>query len=222
MDLPGYDPFYNLTDAERLYRTERGSTYAHFADQTSQRNRSGEGHQDKTTGLQKRSVKTVYMKPEALNAVGTWFQDPSVSTRLDPVLDKEGKQTGRAQVKLLEPYTYQPTKLEGGKFVKTGPPVTYEAGRVLAEVPYEKKPVKGYHPVEIFQSHSPKGTKGEGVHFGSRITEILQRTGGGGRGGGGGGGAMPDIDRLGKNPLNMAGGGFVEKAIPNAGNWKLI
>jgi len=220
MDLPGYDPFYELPDAERLYRTARGSTYAHFTDQTSQRNRSGEGHQDKTTGLQKRSVKTVYMKPEALNAVGTWFQNPDVSTKLDPVLDKDGKQTGRAQVKLVEPYTYQPTKLVNGKFVKVGEPVTMQAGRVVAEVPYDRTPAKGLHPVEIYQSQSPKGTKGEGVHFGSRITEILQRTGG--RGGGGGGGAMPDIDRLGKNPLNMAKGGFVEKAVPNAGNWKFI
>jgi hypothetical protein len=222
MDIPGYEPFYQLPDAERLYRTERGSTYAHFKDQTSQRNRSGEGHADKTTGMQKRSVKTVYMNPQALNAVGTWFQNPDVATRFDPVLDKDGKQTGKAQVKLLEPYTYQPTKLENGKFVKVGGPVTIPAGRVLAEVPYDKNPAKGLHPVEIYRSQSPKGTKGEGVHFGSRITEVMQRSGGG-RGSGGGGGMMPDVDKvLGKNPLNMAKGGFVEKAIPNAGNWKLI
>jgi hypothetical protein len=164
------------------------------------------------------------MKPEAINALGSWYQDPSVSTRLDPVLDKDGKQTGRAKVVATETFSQQPTKLINGKITKVGPPKVFEAGRVLAEVPYEQKPVKGYHPVEIFSSYpqSPKGSKGEDVHFGSRITEILQRTGGGGRGGGGGGGAMPDIDRLGKNPLNMAKGGFVEKAISNAGNWKFI
>jgi len=31
-------------------------------------------------------------------------------------------------------------------------------------------------------------------------------------GGGGGGGAMPDIDKLGKNPLNMAKGGSVKSS----------
>jgi hypothetical protein len=225
MELPGYDPFYKLPDAERLYRTERGSTYAHFSDQTSQRNRSGEKHSDKTTGLQDRSLKTVYMEPRALNAIGTWLQDESTSTRLKPVLDAEGRQTGRAQVQIVEPHTYQPTKLENGKFVKTGPPVTYEAGRIVAEVPYEKKPVKGYHPVEIFKSDSPKGNKGTGIHFGSKITEIMQRTGGGGGGGGGGSLMQPDPKQLGGTKIGprMAVGGAVNMPENySTGRWRLI
>jgi len=225
MDLPGYDPFYNLADAERLYRTERGSTYAHFSDQTSQRNRSGEGHTDKSTGVQPRSVKTIYMDRNAMNAVGSLLQDENMATRLNPVLDKEGKQTGRAQVQLVEPYTHQPTKLENGKFVKTGPPVTLEAGRVLAEVTYERNPVKGYHPVEIFDSKSPKGTKGEGVHFGSRITEILQRTGSGTGGAGGGSLMQPDPKQLGGTKIGpkMAKGGTVEMPENySTGRWRLI
>lgn len=224
MDLPGYDPFYSLPDAERLFRTERGSTYAHFKDQTSQRNRSGEGHSDKTTGVQQRSLKTIYMEPKAINAVGSWLQDESISTRLNPVLDKDGKQTGRAQVQLVEPYTHQPAKLENGKFVKTGPPITYEAGRILTEVPYETRPSKGYHPVEIFDSKSPKGDKGTGVHFGSKITEILERTG---RGGGGGGGSLmqPDPKQLGGTKIGprMASGGVTNMPDQySIGRWRLI
>ena len=222
MDLPGYDPFYNLADAERLYRTERGSTYAHFSDQTSQRNRSGEGHTDKSTGIQPRSVKTVYMEPKAINAVGSWLQDESISTRLNPVLDKEGKQTGRAQVQLVEPYTHQPTKLENGKFVKTGPPITYEAGRILAEVPYEKKPLKGYHPVEIFDSKSPKGDKGSGVHFGSKITELLERTGRGAGTVGGGSFGQYDPKGLKRDPRMASGGAINMPDDYSSGRWRLI
>jgi len=225
MELPGYDPFYKLPDAERLYRTERGSTYAHFSDQTSQRNRSGENHKDKTTGLQDRSLKTIYMEPKALNAIGTWLQDENTSTRLKPVLDAEGKQTGRAQVQIVEPHTYQPTKLENGKFVKTGPPVTYGAGKIVAEVPYERTPVKGYHPVEIFNSESPKGNKGTGVHFGSKITEIMKRTGGGGGGGGGGSLMQADPKQLGGTKIGpkMATGGKVNMPENySTGRWRLI
>jgi len=223
MGLPTYDPFYSLPDAERLYRTERGSTYAHFTDQTSQRNRSGEGHQDKTTGLQKRSRATVYMEPRAMNAIGSWLQDEGISTRLDAVLDKNNKPTGKVRVSLVEPYTQQPTKVVNGKFVNTGPPITYEAGRILSEVPYETKPLKGYHPVEIFDPKSPKGTKGEGVHFGSRITEIMQRTGGGG--GSGGSLMQPDPKQLGGTKIGpkMAKGGTVEMPESySTGRWRLI
>lgn len=223
MDLPTYDPFYSLPDAERLYRTERGSTYAHFTDQTSQRNRSGEGHQDKTTGLQPRSLKTIYMDRSAANTVGSWLKDIDSSTRLNPVLDKEGKQTGRAQVQLMEPYTYQPAKLENGKFVKTGPPITWEAGKVVAEVPYEKRPIKGYYPVEIFDSKSPRGDSASGVHFGTKITEVMQRTGGGG--GGGGSLMQPDPKQLGGTKIGpkMAYGGSVEMPENySSGRWRLI
>ena len=223
MDLPGYDPFYSLPDAERLFRTERGSTYAHFKDQTSQRNRSGEGHSDKTTGIQDRSLKTIYMQPQAVNAVGSWLQNQDVATRLIPILDKDGKQTGRAAVQLTEPMVDRPMKVSGGKFIPTGPERVLPVGHTLAEVSYERSPSKGLHPVEIFNSESPKGNRGTGVHFGSRITEVLERKGGGARGGGGAG-IMPDTDITASRKLpNMAKGGGIEMPSEySVGRWKLI
>ena len=93
----------------------------------------------------------------------------------------------------------------------------------MAEVNYERSPVKGYHPVEIFNSESPKGNRGSGVHFGSKITEILQRTGG--AGGGGGSLMQPDPKQLGGTKIGpkMAYGGSVEMPdIYSTGRWRLI
>jgi hypothetical protein len=221
-----YEPLKELPGAQNLFSTLRpdakpgsGSTYAHFEDQTTQRNRSGENHVDKTVGMQQRSTKTVYMKPESVRAIMSWLQDESVSTRLDPVLDDKGKQIGRARVVAVEPFTRKQDKVVGGKYIETGPPKTYSAGQVLAEVPYEQKPVKNLYPVEIFRSDSPKGVKSSnyGIHYGSKITEVLERTKDkiASRGVGGGGGLFPTERGLpgGKRPLKMAQGGLVDKAL---------
>lgn len=219
MDIPGYEPFFELPDAERLFRTERGSTYAHFSDQTSQRNRSGIGHTDTTTGMQPRTTKTIYVDPKAANALGYFLQDESIGTRLIPILDENGKQTGRAAVQVAEEFTHKPMKLENGKFVQTGPEKVVPAGKILTEVPYETKPVKGYHPVEIYNSESPRGTKAPGVHFGTRITEIMQRTGGGGSL------MQADPKQLGSSKIGprMASGGPVQMPESySSGRWRLI
>jgi hypothetical protein len=106
-----------------------------------------------------------------------------------------------------------------GKYIETGPPKTYSAGQVLAEVPYEQKPVKNLYPVEIFRSDSPKGVKSSnyGIHYGSKITEVLERAKDriASRGVGGGGDLFPTERGLpgGKRPLKMAQGGLVDKAL---------
>jgi hypothetical protein len=219
--LPTYDPFNKLSDIEKLYKTERGSTYAHFADQTSQRNRSAEMHADKSTGMQPRSLKTIYVDPKAANALGYYLQNESMGTRLVPLLDAEGRQTGRAAVQVAETFTERPTKVAGGKFIQTGPERVVSAGTVLAEVPYERVPVKGYHPVEIYSSESPKGNRASGIHFGTKIVEVVDpkvarptsgavpRMGGAPIGGGSLGATTPK-GLGGKGLLNMADGGEVD------------
>ncbi len=152
-----YDPLFRLPtgleDIESVFRTERGSTYAHHADATTTRNRSGEKHKDKSTGLQPRSGKTVFMSPLDVSMVDGFFQNPDMATKIVPVV-KDGKLTGKAQIVLLEDY---------------GP---RKAGSVLTEVPYTTKPQVGLRPVEIYKSESPIGDIGSGVHFGNKITEV--------------------------------------------------
>ena len=85
-----YEPFKNLPGVQNMFMTERGSTYALFDDQTSQRNRSGERHQDKSVGLQPKSGKTVFLDLDSMNKIGSAFQREDLATRFVPVLDKEG------------------------------------------------------------------------------------------------------------------------------------
>jgi len=227
-----YEPFKNMPDVKSMFMTLRpdaapgtGSTYAHFEDQTTQRNRSGENHPDKTQGMQPRSGRTIYVTPQATNAIMQWLEDKEYSTRLEAVLDEKGKQTGRARVVAVEPFTQEKYKVAGGKYIHQGT-VNYSAGQVLAEVPYERNPAKGLHPVEIYDSNSPKGVKASkhGIHFASKITEVIERAKDRVASNpiGGGGGMNPmDIEKVpGKRPLKMAKGGMVDKAI--AGNWKII
>ena len=129
-----YEPLFNLptgtSDIDSVFRTERGSTYAHHADATTTRNRSGEKHTDTRTGIQPRSGKTIFMSPKDVNVIGGLFQNPDMATQLAPILDANGKPTGQVKLELLEDY---------------GP---RKAGSVLATAPYEVRPKVGLSPVE--------------------------------------------------------------------------
>lgn len=153
-----YEPLFKLPtgvdDIESVFMTGRGSTYAHHTDSTTTRNRSGAQHRDTRTGIQPRSGKTVFMDPSDVSRLGGLFQNTELATRFVPVLDKDGKPTGKAKLELLEDY---------------GP---RKAGTSLLEVPYSLKPVVGLNPVEIYNSASPMGDSGRGIHFGNKITEV--------------------------------------------------
>jgi hypothetical protein len=208
-----YEPFADMPDVEYLYRTGRGSTYAHLPGSQTIRNRSSENHTDKSVGLQQKSGKTIYVDKPATSTLAAWLQNPDAATQLLPELGPDGKPTGRAQVKLLEDY---------------GPK---KAGSVVATAPFTTKPAVGLHPVEIFKSESPIGDAGRGIHFGNNITEVLE--GGLGQKGMGRGAAMGSTkgslqrgagDEIGMlNPLKLAKGGAIK--MPDnysQGNWKLI
>ena len=189
-----YEPLEKLPGVTYLFETERGSKYAHHDDTTTTRNRSAANHADKTEGLQSRSGRTVYMTPTASANVAGLFQNPDMATKFTPILDADGKPTGRAALELTQDY---------------GPK---KAGTRLGTAPYETRPAVGLTPVEIMRSSSPIGDTGRGIHFGTTITNV--RT----AGGGGGGGGMPKINR--DITKNYKAGGSVDK--PLAGGWKLI
>ena len=136
--------------------TERGSEYAHYGDATTVRNRSGSMHKDKTTGIQPRSGKTIFMDKEATNTLGGYFQNPDMATKLEPEIIN-GKATGRANLILTEDY---------------GP---RKAGTVLSSVNYTTKPAVGQYPVEIYNSASNIGDTGRGIHFGTKITKLMKK-----------------------------------------------
>jgi hypothetical protein len=152
---PSYDAFKALPDVENMFKTSRGSTYAHHKDSTTTRNRSGANHSDKSEGLQPRSGKTVFLDPQDVNFVGGYFQNPDMATKVVPIFDKSGKPTGKLGVELLEDY---------------GP---RKAGERLYEASYKTKPEVGLSPLEIYNSESKIGDTGRGIHFGNAIDEVI-------------------------------------------------
>jgi hypothetical protein len=195
-------------EPEYLYKTSRGSAYGHYEDNSTIRNRSGEQHKDTSVGLQPRSGKTVYMKPEDINRMAGVFQNSEMATQFMPSsYDKESR-TGKATLSLLEDY---------------GPK---KAGSVVHEASFTTVPQKGLAPVEINRSSSPIGDSGRGIHWGTTITEVVPRSAFSPRMPAGtpaqlrqGSGSLTHM----LNPLKMAGGGAVK--MPGSysqGSWKLI
>jgi hypothetical protein len=191
-----YEALLNLPDVTHLFETERGSKYAQHADATTTRNRSGAAHSDTTEGMQPRSGKTIYMNPTAAQNIAGIFQNAEMGTKLVPVMDAEGKPTGKAALDLIQDF---------------GPK---KAGTRLGTAPYSTTPAVGMVPVEIMNSQSPVGDSGRGVHFGTKITNV--RPAGGGVSGGSGGADLKQI----LNPRAYKTGGLIDK--PLEGNWKLI
>jgi len=193
-------------EPEHMYKTERGSAYAHYKDSSTIRNRSGANHKDKTEGLQPRSGKTVYMHPDDVNRMIGLHKNPELATAFSPTLYDEKTKTGK--VALTHAEDYGPKK----------------AGSVIHEAPFTTKPEVGLHPVEIYKNKdgslrytSPKGSTGSGVHWGSKITEV--------RGLGGGSREMQlgaDLDPKSMMQKYAKGGSVTMPQEYSTGSWKLI
>jgi hypothetical protein len=134
------------------FRTEKGSTYEWYDDATTQRYRVPHKKNDKDVGLQPVSSKTVFADPKDVDLIGGIFQNPEIATRLDPIFDDAGKIEG-ISLRYLEDY---------------GP---HKAGETVQNIRVKIYPEVGKTPIEIADSISPKGSKGN-VHFGTRIVEV--------------------------------------------------
>ena len=152
-----YEPLFKLPtgtdDIESVFKTARGSTYAHHADATTTGNREPSNQKGTGSKLQSRSGKTIFMDPKAVNSIAGLYQNAEIATKFVPVL-VNGKETGKVALQLMEDY---------------GPK---KAGTVLATAPYSTKPALGMNPVEIWGSESPMGSSGSNIHFGNAITEV--------------------------------------------------
>jgi hypothetical protein len=134
------------------FMTEKGSTYEWYDDATTQRYRVPHKKNDKDVGLQPVSGKTVFADPKDVDLIGGIFQNPEMATRLDPIFDDAGKIEG-ISLRYLEDY---------------GP---RKAGETVQNIRVKIYPEVGKTPIEIADSISPKGSKGN-VHFGTRIVEV--------------------------------------------------
>lgn len=152
-----YEPLFKLPtgtdDIESVFKTARGSTYAHHADATTTGNREPSNQKGTGSKIQSRSGKTIFMDPKAVNNIAGLYQNAEIATKFVPVL-VNGKETGKVALQLMEDY---------------GPK---KAGTVLATAPYSTKPALGMNPVEIWGSESPMGSRGGNIHFGNAITEV--------------------------------------------------
>lgn len=185
-------------EPEHLYRTERGSTYAHYSDNSTVRNRSGKDHKDSSTGLQPRSGKTVYMDPKDVSHIGGLFQNPEIATKFTPLEYDKDSRIGKAGLVLTEDY---------------GPK---KAGTVLHTAPFKTVPSVGASPVEVFRAESPKGDSGKGIHWGNKIIEM-----GGGRASSmGGSGSL--LHEMNPQKLYKKGGTVEMPSTYTKGSWKLI
>ena len=121
---PSYDTFANMQGVDSLFKTARGSTYAHFNDGSTIRDRSGVNHVDTTTGQQGRSTRTIYMKPDAFTRLGVQGSTPPMQLVPD----------GPNAVKAVSTQVYGP-KPAGTQFT--------------ASQSYSLKPAVGLLPVEL-------------------------------------------------------------------------
>ena len=197
-----YEPILKATSDEpvHMYRTERGSAYGHFKDNSTIRNRSGEKHKDTTTGIQGRSGKTFYISPKDALSMSGPFKNVDMATALNPVF--YDPKTGTGRVALVHDEDYGPKK----------------AGSVIHEAPFTFTPKVGLVPVEILEtSKSPVGNPGKGVHFGNKITEI--------RGMGGDSRDLQlgaDLDPKAMMKKYAKGGAVHMPSSYSDGSWKLI
>lgn len=150
-----------------LFKTARGSAYAQYAGPTTIRNRSAEGHTDKTTGLQPKSGKTIYVPEEHVDDLMRVFRNKSYATELRPLFYDPKSRSGELGIVALD-------EIKNSFFAPDTP-----TGGVARKAPFSTVPKVGYSPVEMFGADSaisPKGSSGKGVHWGSAITEVKEVT----------------------------------------------
>jgi hypothetical protein len=98
------------------------------------------------------------MSNDDVNRVAGIFQNAEMATQLVPVMDEQGRPTGKAKLELLEDY---------------GP---RKKGSTLITVSYSTTPAVGLAPVEIYRSESKMETPaGESilVHLSLKLSTNL-------------------------------------------------
>jgi hypothetical protein len=159
-----------VDDVEYLFRTQRpkdpkyaGSFYAQHTGNTTTGLREPSDRPNTGHEKQPKSYRTLFLDRKATDRVASWFQDKNLAVYAMPEVDKDGNPTGHLLIKSSEKQPY-------------GPRAVLEKDQILSRVPYSKKPIVGYSPVEFGPSaSSPRGSEGD-AHFGNEITEVHPRS----------------------------------------------
>ena len=139
------------------FKSASGSKYKFYPDGTTIRDKSGKLSKDKSTGLQNRSGKTIFLDRNNTINVGSLFQNPDIDISIIP----------------------KPNEEKIGQVIVNESTGGFKKGQVLHEFPFSTRPIKNFTPVEIYDSRSKIGQAGRGIHFGNKITEVTNKRGGG-------------------------------------------
>jgi len=137
------------------FKSASGSKYKFYPDGTTIRDKSGKLSKDKSTGLQNRSGKTIFLDRDNTIDVGSLFQNPDIDTSIIP----------------------KPNEEKIGQVIVNESIGGFKKGQVLHEFPFSTKPIENFTPVEIYDSRSKIGQAGRGIHFGNEITEVINKRG---------------------------------------------
>jgi len=137
------------------FKSASGSKYKFYPDGTTIRDKSGKLSKDKSTGLQNRSGKTIFLDRDNTIDVGSLFQNPDIDTSIIP----------------------KPNEEKIGQVIVNESMGGFKKGQVLHEFPFSTKPIENFTPVEIYDSRSKIGQAGRGIHFGNEITEVINKRG---------------------------------------------
>jgi hypothetical protein len=188
------------------------SYYGSFQDATSVGLREPSDRQGTGYKLQSRSGKTVFADTKAAQVFQDWMRDEHIGTKLLPDVGEDGK---------LKAMMVQITDAH--------PSRKYKPGDIVSRIPVTTTPQEGLHPIEMIGNkkygwwESPMGEKGS-FHIGSPISHVAPA----------GASGQPanlktpigqtpgrfDTLQHTLNPLKLANGGLIDKAIK--GSNKLI
>jgi len=153
MQPPRVPSYYSVRNARndmqptQVFTTAKGSTYAHYPDSTTIRDKMPRPEHPGEGGLQLRSGRTIYMDPNHVNAIGGIDQNQDIPTRLEPIPNQPG--------------------MVGNKLTDDWGP--YKAGQFLNPVvPYQTSPQVGLSPVEMWGSQDGRTI----THYGNEITHM--------------------------------------------------
>ena len=153
MQPPKIPSYYSVRNARndmqptQLFTTAKGSTYAHYPDNTTIRDKMPRPEHPGEGGIQMRSGRTIYMEPGHVNVIGGIDQNKEIPTRFQPVPG----QPGMAANQLTDDW---------------GP---YKSGQFLRPaVPYKTSPEIGLSPVEIWGTQDGNTI----THYGNEITDM--------------------------------------------------
>ena len=149
-----------------LFQTEKGSTYAHYGDGTTIRDKA-QGIHAGEAGIQPRSGRTIYVHKDDLSKIQGHQQDANRPTEFIPHPEKAGEVAVRSLADKGD------TSLKNMSGIQD-----FKKGDIFGSAPYKTTPEVDHHPLEIWDSQPMYKKMDDGsriqnnVHFGDSISNV--------------------------------------------------